>query len=130
MSSKLLFLVTAVISFRDWIAALFMLDIPLRPFGIDLDASGFHIIHLNGSYVLGLDMLLWLAKDWRNWWFIRLVAVATFVTFIIKLVVVVLNTASGLMNSLGWANASIDALVTLAFGYLLFVRKAPLRTIK
>lgn len=123
MSTKLIFSVVGVVTFLGGIGVLFMPVSFLEPFGVSLNAAGVHMARLNGATALALGVLFWLAKDWTDWKYVRTVVICGLVSYVVALVIVVGSTISGLMNSFGWVNVALDGLFSLAFGYLLFIRK-------
>jgi hypothetical protein len=123
MTSRLMSTIVGIFSFLNGIGALLMPARDLAPFGVETDAGGLLNIQYFGISAIGFAVVFWLIRNWSDWEYVRTIYYGGFVTFVLALILGVMGTLSGVMNTLGWANAAIDLLIIAGFAYFLFAKK-------
>jgi len=84
-----------------------------------LDPHVFGALRLYGAALLALGLILWFARDFREWHAVRGVLVGYAVGNVVILIVNVWNTFQGVVNARAWASTVVIAL--LLFGALYFL---------
>jgi hypothetical protein len=73
-----------------------------------------------GTGLLAVGLINWLAKD-MDYATPRPIILGNLVGDAVGLIVALMGTVGGVMNSLGWSSVVIYLLLTLGFGYLQFM---------
>jgi hypothetical protein len=126
MAAKLYLTIAAVV------AILYALAFLLIPVKASLFFSGFAepraVLYLRfcGAAVLAWGLIVWLARDFRDWDAVRSVIIASGVGLVANVIITVWATLQGWLNVNGWGSAVVLALLLLGAAYQLAIgeRKA------
>ena len=97
----------------------------LSLYGIALDPSGQWVARYLGSAFLGIAATTWLGRAAASGPGLRAILVGDFVISITGLVVAVFDRLYGPGNLLVWATVVIYLLLSLGFGYFVFMKPPP-----
>ena len=97
----------------------------LSLYGITLDPSAQWVARYLGSAFLGIAALTWLGRAATSGPGLRAILVGDFVISITGLVVAVFDRLYGPGNLLVWATVVIYLLLSLGFGYFVFMKPPP-----
>ncbi len=113
--------VAAAVSVVSGLAAL-LAPAQLAPvYGITLDDMGILLTRLLGGAYLGSAATVWFAKDVRDNAARRAIALGTFVSWAIALVVTTAGVLTGLAGNLSWLLVALEVAFATAWGYVAFV---------
>jgi hypothetical protein len=73
-----------------------------------------------GAALLGIGLINWLARE-ADYVSLRPIILGNLIADVVGLLVCVMGTLSGVMNSLGWFSVALYLLLSLGFGYLQFM---------
>lgn len=124
MNQKTIFMVAAVINFIFGIFVLLIPETFTSYYGNTLSVGGVYFARLWAASVIGLAVMLWLARDAGASQALRAIIVASFVYVLIGLIVAILSQINGMANALGWTTVLLYLIFTLAFGYLMLKKPA------
>lgn len=91
-------------------------------YGLSLDPSFQWIARYLGSAFAGLAVLTWMGRNVPSGPALRAILMGDFVVSLTGLVVAVLDRLYGEGNSLVWLTVVLYLLLTLGFGYFVFVK--------
>ena len=121
MNTKLYLTIAAVV------AILYALGFLLIPVQASLFFSGFAepraVLNLRfcGAAVLAWGLVLWFARDFRNWHAVRGVLIASVVGLAVDIVINVWATLLGWLNASAWGSTAVLALLLLGGAYQLSI---------
>lgn len=119
MKMKLLFTITAVLSFVNGFFYLLAPELSLSLFGQSTNAVGILNTRFFGAAALGIGAITWLARTIQDLQFQRIIAVGVLITLSATAVVGLMGTLSGAINAAGWLQVGVDTLLSLGFLLLL-----------
>jgi uncharacterized membrane protein YfcA len=119
MSAKLYLTIAAVIAILYGIAFVVIPAEMLQPYGMLPEPHVILAIRLLGSAFLSFGLILWFARDFQDWSAVRGVLIGTVVGDAIGGLVIAWDTIQGTVNTLGWANVVLYALLVLGALYCL-----------
>ena len=97
----------------------------LSLYGITLDPSAQWVARYLGSAFLGIAALTWLGRAATSGPGLRAILVGGFVVSITGLVVAIFDRLYGSGNMLVWSTVVIYLLLSLGFGYFVFLKPPP-----
>lgn len=119
MKLKALFTIMAVLSFLNGVFyllmpvfSLSMLERPTNPIGI-MDTRLF------GACALGLAVIAWLARDFKDPGAQRAIVLGNLITLVLMVCVDLDGLLTGAISVLGWLFLCFDLSLSLGFGYFL-----------
>jgi uncharacterized membrane protein YfcA len=119
MSAKLYLTIAAVIAILYGIAFVVIPAEMLQPYGTLPEPHVILAIRLLGLAFLSFGLILWFARDFQDWSAVRGVLIGTVVGDAIGGLVIAWATIQGTVNTLGWANVVLYALLVLGALYCL-----------
>jgi hypothetical protein len=120
MNTRTILTVSAVVAF------IFALGLILMPatmgslYGTGTSPNQLLLARLFGSALLGFGLVNWLSKD-MEYASLRPLLAGNLVGDLVGLVVTVMGTLGGVMNSMGWLSVAIYLVLALGFAYLYFM---------
>ncbi|MBI3359890.1 MAG: hypothetical protein HY023_02140 [Chloroflexi bacterium] len=87
------------------------------PMGITLDAGGQLMARTGSAAVVGLAVMLWLARGVENAAAVRAILLGNVVYIAVEVVILLINLLSGAMSTAGLPGLIVDALLGVGFGY-------------
>jgi hypothetical protein len=119
MKMKLLFTITAALSFVNGFFYLLAPELSLSLFGQSTNAVGILNTRFFGAAALGIGTITWLARNIQDVQFQRTIAVGVLITLSATAVAGLMGTLSGAINAVGWFQVGADTLLSLGFLLLL-----------
>jgi len=95
----------------------------LRLYGLQSNPAAVWASRLVGGAILGYATLMWFGRRPRSLDARRAIAIALFVQDAIGFLASLEIQLGGAMNALGWSNPVLYGLLTLGYGYFLFLRR-------
>jgi len=120
VDAKLYLMVAAII------AILYALGFTLFPayavvlYGAPAEPHLIFAVRILGSVLLGLGVITWLARDFRDWSAVRTVLIGGVVADVIGAIVTASGTIQGTVNASGWLSTIVDILLGLWALYCLY----------
>jgi len=111
------------------VALLYALGLILMPatlgpmYGFAASAGEKLISQFFGVELLALGIIQWLSKDLPNA-SVRPIIIGSLVANVVGVIVSVMGTLGGVMNSVGWSSVAIYLLLALGFAYFQFMAPA------
>jgi hypothetical protein len=102
--------------------ALFPVSV-LRLYGLVSNPAAAWLSRLVGGSILGYATLMWFGRRTQSLDARRAIALALLVQDAIGLLASLEIQLGGAMNALGWSNPVLYGLLTLGYGYFLFLRR-------
>jgi hypothetical protein len=93
-------------------------------FGVTLDDVGILQARLLGAAYLGYGAIVWFGKDVRDNAARRAIALGSFVSWALSLVVTVAGVVMGPAGTLSWLLVALQVVIASAWGYFAFVDRA------
>jgi len=93
-------------------------------FGVTLDDVGILQARLLGAAYLGYGAIVWFGKDVRDDAARRAIALGSFVSWALSLVVTVAGVVMGPAGTLSWLLVVLQVVIASAWGYFAFVDRA------
>lgn len=115
-----------VLTLAAVIAIIFALGLILMPafmgtlYGTGTSPNQLLLARLFGSALLGFGLMNWVAKD-LDYATLRPILLGNLAADAVGLIVCVMGTLSGVMNSMGWTSVVLYLLLALGFAYLYFM---------
>lgn len=125
MDIKRMFALNTVIAALFGFAFLAIPEPLTRLYGVQLTDELAYVARLFGAALLTLAALTWSARGITQAAARRSIAVALFVGDAAGLVAAILGQAAGVLNAFGWSSVAIYVVLTLGYGYFLFVEDGP-----
>jgi hypothetical protein len=119
MSAKLLLTINAVIAILFGLAFVFMPTTAGAVYGVPPDPHTVLNAQFFGATLIGLGVVFWFAKDFRDWDAVRGVLIASVVGDIFGGGVNLFGTFQGLLNGMAWSSTAIYALLLVGALYCL-----------
>lgn len=119
MFAKVYLTIVAIVGILYGLALLLVPAKLCTLFGLYTDATGYLAIRFFGSALLAWGLILWVARDFKDWTAIRGVLIGTVVGDVAGLLVNNWGLMHGLMHSLAWANTILYVLLLVGGTYLL-----------
>ncbi len=95
----------------------------LRLYGLQSSPAAIWPSRLVGGAILGYATLMWFGRRTQSRDARRAIALALFIQDAIGLLASLEIQLGGAMNALGWSNPVLYGLLTLGYGYFLFLRR-------
>jgi hypothetical protein len=121
MSAKLFLTIVAVLGFLYGLAFVFIPTQVGAIYGVPPDPQTALETQFFGSALIWLGVVLWFAKDFRDWDAVRGVLIAAAVGAIVGGGVNFLGKFEGLLNGMAWSSALVYAFVLIGSLYCLSV---------
>jgi hypothetical protein len=93
-------------------------------FGVTLDDVGILQARLLGAAYLGYGAIVWFGKDVRETAARRAIALGSFVSWALSLVVTVAGVVMGPAGTLSWLLVALQVVIASAWGYFAFIDRA------
>lgn len=123
MSFKTLLLIKAVVCLSFGILLVFFPSFLLEVLGASLIPAGIFLGREYGANMLGTLTLMWFAKDLGDSRARNPILLYLLVYDAIGFVVTTINTATGVLNSLGWGIVAVYLFISLGSAYLLLSKR-------
>ena len=124
MTIRTFFAIIAVLALGHGIGFVMVPEQVAASYGMATSVSTVLMARLFGAALLGLGLIFWFARDGSSE-SVRSVLIATIIGDAVGLIVVVMGTMAGTLNSMGWVAALIYLFGAAGSGY--FVRTRSLR---
>jgi hypothetical protein len=121
MTIKTFFTIIAVLALVHGVGFVLLHEQVAATYGMATSASTALMARLFGAALVGLGLIFWFARDGSSE-FVRGVFVATIVGNTVGLIVIVLGTTAGTLNSMGWIAALIYLFGAAGSGYFMMAR--------
>lgn len=123
MTSKLLFIVNAVVVLALGLALVFAPSATLAQFGTETRVAELHMGRFLGAALAALGLLLWFAKDAADETVQRNMGYAMLGGTVLALFVTILGVAvNGIIRNLGWLVIVIEVVFALGYVFVLFLQ--------
>ena len=119
MNIKLFLTIAAVVAMLYALAFLLIPADLVGLFGGLGDPHVYGALRLFGAAMLAWGLIMWFARDFRDWDAVRGVLTGTVVGLVVLLVVNIWNTMQGVVNARGWSSTTVLALLLLGALYSL-----------
>jgi hypothetical protein len=119
MSAKLFLTIAAVLGILYGLAFVFIPSQIAPIYGVPIDPHTSLETQFFGSALIGLGVVFWFARDFRDWDAVKGVLIATVVGSIVGGGVNLLGTFQGLINGMAWSTTVIYALLLTGSLYCL-----------
>ena len=124
MTTKLLFIISSIFFFVYGIGGLLLPSTFITLFGFAENPEIVLITRFGASESLVIAVILWLGRNLTDWSSLLPIVAGTFLAYVLGVVTTLTGTLTGVMGPLGWVSVLSNAALGVAFGYLLFIRKA------
>ncbi len=94
----------------------------LSLYGFNVNPASTLLMRFLGVQFVAEGLLAWFARNVTDSGTQRAIILAFFIAFAIGAIVSLLGTLSGTLNAFGWSAVGLDVVITLGFGYFLFVK--------
>ena len=125
MTIKTFFTIIAVLALVHGVGFVLLPEQVAASYGMATSASTVLMARLFGAALVGLGLIFWFARNGSSE-SVRSVFVATIIGNAVGLIVVVLGTTAGTLNSMGWVAALIYLFGAAGSGYFMMARSSPL----
>jgi hypothetical protein len=125
MTVRTFFAIIAVLALVHGVGFVLVPEQVAASYGMATSAATLLMARLFGAALVGLAMIFWFARDGSSE-AARGVFIATIVGNIVGLIVVVMGTTAGTLNSMGWVAALIYLFGAAGSGYFLMARSPQL----
>jgi hypothetical protein len=123
MSSKILFILNAIVALVLGLALVFAPEATLTQFGTETRVAELHMGRFLGAALAALGLLLWFAKDASEEQVQRNMAMGMLGGTVLALIVTVLGVAlDGVIRSFGWLVIVIEIVFGLGYAFVIFVQ--------
>ena len=119
MSTKLYLTIAAVIAIAYGIAFVLIPAEMLQPYGVSPEPHVILAIRLLGAAFIGLGLVYAFARSFQDWVAVRSVLIAIVVADAVGGLVIAMGTIQGTVNTLGWGNVVLYALLAVGALYCL-----------
>ncbi len=116
--------VAAGVSVAAGIAALLAPAQSSALFGLELDAVGVSQTRMIGAAYLGYASIVWFGRKVLDNTAQRAIALGTFVSWALSLVVTTAGVVAGLAETKAWLLVVVEVIFTAAWGYFAFIDRA------
>ena len=120
MKLKTLFMINAVIAIVYGICFVLIPTRVLLIYGLTADAGEVLMGQYFGVALIGIGLITWLIKNVTEPNAIGAVILALLISDVIGLIISVIGTISGVMNTFGWSAVIIYLFLTIGFAYFQF----------
>jgi len=110
---------TAVVAAIYGIVGVLFPSFLLANYGVSTEASVILMTRFFGVTLIAWGLAIWLVSDSTDWVALRGVLVAAVIADAIGIVVSVVGTVAGTMNTMGWSSVLIYAVLGLGASYFL-----------
>lgn len=93
-------------------------------FGLDLDEVGVSQTRMLGAAYLGYASIVWFGRNVLDNTAQRAIALGSFVSWALSLVVTTAGVVAGLAETQAWLLVVVEVIFTAAWGYLAFIDRA------
>ncbi|QDW40832.1 hypothetical protein FFI89_029120 [Bradyrhizobium sp. KBS0727] len=121
MTVKTFFAIIAVLALVHGVGFVLAPEQVAASYGMATSAATLLMARLFGAALVGLGLIFWFARDGSSE-FMRSVFIATIVGDAVGLIVVVMGTAAGTLNAMGWIAALIYLFGAAGSGYFVMAR--------
>ena len=125
MTIKTFFIVISILALVHGIGFVLIPEQVAASYGMATSASTVLIARLFGAALLGLGLIFWFARDGSSE-LVRGVLAAIIIGNTVGLIVVVMGTTAGTLNSMGWLAALIYLFGAAGSGYFVKTRSPQL----
>ena len=125
MTVKTFFTTIAVLALVHGVGFVLVPEQVAASYGMATSASTVLMARLFGAALLGLGLIFWLARNGSSE-FVHGVFIATVIGNTVGLIVVVMGTTAGTLNSMGWVAALIYLFGAAGSGYFVMTRSPQL----
>ena len=125
MTIKTFFTIIAVLALVHGVGFVLVPEQVAASYGMAISASTVLMGRLFGAALLGLGLIFWFARDGSPE-SVRGVLIATIVGDTVGLIVVVMGTTAGTLNSMGWVAALIYLFGAAGSGYFVMTQSPQL----
>jgi hypothetical protein len=123
MTIKTFFTIIAVLALVHGVGFVLVPEQVAASYGMATSASTVLMARLFGAALLGLGLIFWSARD-GSLESVRGVFIAIIIGNTVGLIVVVMGTTSGTLNSMGWVAALIYLFGAAGSGYFMLTRSS------
>ena len=124
MKVKTLLILTGLFGAAFGLAYLFIPKTLLDFFGVEYADSTLMTARFFGGAIFGYGVLAWSARDAEDSSTRKAIKLAIFMTCLIGLVLSIIGMMNNFFTAMGWIPVAFFAVITLAFGYFRFLKKA------
>ena len=124
MKLKTILVINAILLGLFGLTSLLAPEASATPYGLTLDPLSKHLNQVLGAFFLGLAVLSWMSRKVTDSNALRAILLAFFISYIISMVISIIDILSGLGNVFGWSSVVLYLLLLIGFGYYLFVNPA------
>jgi hypothetical protein len=123
MTIKTFFTIIAVLALVHGVGFVLVPEQVAASYGMATSASTVLMARLFGAALLGLGLIFWSARD-GSLESVRGVFIAIIIGNTVGLIVIVMGTTSGTLNSMGWVAALIYLFGAAGSGYFMMTRSS------
>ena len=124
MTRQTFMILAAAVSVVNGLAALLAPAQLAAAFGVTLDDVGILQARLLGAAYLGYGVIVWFGKDVRDNAARRAIALGSFVSWALSLIVTVAGVVMGPAGIQSWLLVALQVVIASAWGYYAFVDRA------
>ncbi len=124
MKRSYLLIFVAVVVLVYALGALLVPETLLSQYGFNVNPQSTLLMRLLGVQFVLEGLLAWFARNVTDSGAQRAISLAYFIAFALGAIVSLWGTLSGTLNAFGWSAVGLDVVITLGFGYFLFVRRS------
>ncbi len=125
MTIKTLFTISSIMIFLIGLSWLLITRIMLSAWGLEASDALIYMSKRYAASVLGFAVILWLAGRSYETDPRRAIVWGVFAVSTIALILSLYGVLSNIIGASGWIAVVIEALISLGFGYFLFIKHEP-----
>ncbi len=119
MSAKTFLTINAVLAILYGLGFVLLPASSLAVYGVAPEPHVILNLQFFGSAILGLGVILWFARDFRDWDAVRGVLIANVVADVVGVLVNLWGTFQGLLNAMAWSSTVVYVLLLAGSIYCL-----------
>jgi hypothetical protein len=124
MTAKQLFSISSIFFLVYGIGGLLLPSTFVSLFGFTANPALILVARFGASESVVIAVILLLGRNLTDWPSLLPIVAGTFLAYALGVVTTLAGMASGVMGPLGWVSVITNTAFAIAFGYLLFVKKA------
>ncbi len=121
MSAKIFLTISAVLAILYGLGFVLIPASSLAVYGVAPEPHVVLNTQFFGSALLGIGVILWFAKDFRDWDAVRGVLIANVVVDVVGVLINLWGTFQGLLNAMAWSSTIVYVLLLAGSIYCLSI---------
>lgn len=123
MNLNTLFVVNFILALVFGLGLMFVPSTIADIYATELTPAGAFMGQLFGACLIGFAILSWFARGIAEFATRQIFALMFFVGYVLAFVISLLAQTKGVLNSLGWVNVVVYAVLAIGFGFFRFTKQ-------